>query len=75
MRGRAGAARVEGVGVRAKGLTGTGYGGHGFWDSECFVLPVLDHVLPEAAGAHLRWRHATLDRARERATTRGNPES
>src|SRR5690606_41890555 len=40
------AARVEGVGVRAKGLTGTGYGGHAFWDSESFGLPVLDQVLP-----------------------------
>lgn len=67
------AARVEGVGVRAKGLTGTGYGGHAFWDSETFVLPVLDHVLPGAAAAHLRWRHATLHRACERAAELGLP--
>ncbi|NDO89716.1 glycoside hydrolase family 65 protein [Cellulosimicrobium composti] len=67
------AARVEGVGVRAKGLTGTGYGGHAFWDSESFVLPVLDQVLPGAAAAHLRWRHATLPHARERAAELGLP--
>nr|WP_247600714.1 glycosyl hydrolase family 65 protein [Cellulomonas hominis] len=66
-------ARVEGSGVRAKGLAGTGYHGHTFWDSECFVLPVLDHVLPEAAQAHLRWRHGTLALARERAAELGLP--
>lgn len=64
---------VDRVGVRAKGLTGTGYGGHAFWDSETFVLPVLDHVLPGAAAAHLRWRHATLPQALERAAELGLP--
>ncbi len=67
------AAQVAGVGIRAKGLAGTGYQGHSFWDSECFVLPVLDHVLPEAASAHLRWRHAGLPLARERAAELGLP--
>ncbi|MFC8192863.1 glycoside hydrolase family 65 protein [Cellulomonas sp. NPDC057328] len=67
------AAAVEGTGLRAKGLTGTGYHGHTFWDAESFVLPVLDHVLPTAAAAHLRWRHATLPRAVERARTLGLP--
>ncbi len=67
------AAAVEGTGLRAKGLTGTGYHGHTFWDAESFVLPVLDHVLPAAAAAHLRWRHATLPRAVERARTLGLP--
>lgn len=66
-------ARVEAVGVRAKGLTGTGYAGHAFWDSDTFVLPVLDHVLPDAAAAHLRWRHATLPHACERAAELGLP--
>ncbi|WP_222928387.1 glycoside hydrolase family 65 protein [Cellulomonas telluris] len=64
---------VEGTGLRAKGLTGLGYHGHTFWDAEGFVLPVLDHVLPSAAAAHLRWRHATLPRAVERARTLGLP--
>ncbi|QGQ19826.1 family 65 glycosyl hydrolase [Cellulomonas sp. JZ18] len=67
------AARVEGTGLRAKGLTGLGYHGHTFWDAEGFVLPVLDHVLPHASAAHLRWRHATLPRAVERARTLGLP--
>ena len=33
----------------AKGLTGPGYDGHTFWDSERFVLPVLTYTAPEAA--------------------------
>ncbi|MGX7672620.1 glycoside hydrolase family 65 protein [Plantactinospora sp. DSM 117369] len=51
----------------AKGLTGNGYDGHTMWDAETFVLPVLTYLRPDAAAAALRWRHATLDRARERA--------
>ncbi|AVT34255.1 family 65 glycosyl hydrolase [Plantactinospora sp. BC1] len=51
----------------AKGLTGNGYDGHTMWDAETFVLPVLTYLRPEAAEAALRWRHATLDRARQRA--------
>ncbi|MCG7288105.1 family 65 glycosyl hydrolase [Cellulomonas sp. ACRRI] len=67
------AAQADGAGIRAKGLAGTGYHGHTFWDSECFVLPVLDHVLPRAAADHLRWRHATLPAARARAVELGLP--
>jgi alpha,alpha-trehalose phosphorylase len=55
--------------IAAKGLTGPGYDGHCFWDSDSFVLPVLVHTWPEAAADHLRWRHRTLDKARERART------
>jgi alpha,alpha-trehalose phosphorylase len=60
-------ARAEQRAIAAKGLTGSGYEGHTFWDSEAFVLPVLTYTLPRAAADALRWRHATLDRARERA--------
>jgi alpha,alpha-trehalose phosphorylase len=52
-------------------LTGPGYDGHTFWDSERFILPVLTYTAPEAAGDALRWRHATLDLARERAAQLG----
>ena len=64
-------ARAEGQAIPAKGLTGTGYDGHSFWDSEMFVLPVLTHALPEAARAALGWRHHTLDRAQDRARELG----
>ncbi|GMA40232.1 glycosyl hydrolase family 65 protein [Mobilicoccus caccae] len=51
----------------AKGLTGTGYSGHTFWDVEGFVLPVLTLLRPDAAARLLRWRASSLDDARERA--------
>jgi alpha,alpha-trehalose phosphorylase len=53
--------------IPGKGLTGPGYGGHTFWDAEAFVLPVLTYTAPDAAANALRWRHATLDAARDRA--------
>jgi alpha,alpha-trehalose phosphorylase len=64
-------ARGEKRPIAAKGLTGPGYDGHTFWDTESFVLPVLTYTSPRAAGDALRWRHRTLDLARERATQLG----
>ena len=64
-------ARAERRAIPAKGLTGSGYDGHAFWDTESFVLPVLTYTWPDAAGDALRWRHATLDLARARATQLG----
>jgi len=60
-------ARAERRAIAAKGLTGPGYDGHAFWDTEAFVLPVLTYTAPHAARDALRWRHATLELARERA--------
>ena len=64
-------ARGERRAIAAKGLTGPGYDGHTFWDTEMFVLPVLTYTAPSAAADALRWRHETLDLARERAATLG----
>src|SRR4051812_8139394 len=64
-------ARAEQRAIAAKGLTGPGYDGHTFWDTERFVLPVLTYTAPKAAADALRWRHATLDLARERAAQLG----
>ena len=64
-------ARAERRAIPAKGLTGTGYDGHAFWDTETFVLPVLTYALPDTAADALRWRHSTLKAACERATTLG----
>ena len=64
-------ARAEGQAIPAKGLTGPGYDGHTFWDTETFVLQPLTYTVPEAARDVLRWRHATLDLARERAKVLG----
>ncbi|MFZ0089459.1 MAG: glycosyl hydrolase family 65 protein [Solirubrobacteraceae bacterium] len=64
-------ARGEQRAVAAKGLTGPGYDGHTFWDTESFVLPVLTYTAPQACADALRWRHSTLDLARDRAHTLG----
>ncbi|HET8581987.1 MAG TPA: glycosyl hydrolase family 65 protein [Jatrophihabitans sp.] len=63
------AARAEQRAIPAKGLTGPGYDGHAFWDTESFVLPLLSATAPHAARDALQWRHSTLDLARERART------
>ncbi|WP_433727307.1 glycoside hydrolase family 65 protein [Actinoplanes sp. CA-051413] len=64
-------ARAERRAIPAKGLTGPGYDGHTFWDTEGFVLPVLTYTQPQAAADALRWRHSTLWLARERAQALG----
>ena len=64
-------ARGEGRGIPGKGLTGPGYDGHIFWDTEAYVLPVLTYTAPDAARDALRWRWTTLDKARSRAAELG----
>jgi alpha,alpha-trehalose phosphorylase len=64
-------ARAENRPIAAKGLTGPGYDGHTFWDTETFVLPVLNFTQPGAAADALRWRHSVLPLARERAADLG----
>jgi alpha,alpha-trehalose phosphorylase len=65
------AARTERRAIAGKGLTGTGYDGHAFWDTEGFVLPALTYTLPQAAADALRWRASTLPLARDRAAQLG----
>jgi alpha,alpha-trehalose phosphorylase len=65
------AARAELRAIPAKGLTGSGYDGHTFWDMDAYTLPVLTYVLPEAARDALLWRHATLEMAEARAQELG----
>ena len=67
------AARGERRLIPAKGLTGPGYDGHTFWDTEAFVLPlvVLNSSRPQPVADALRWRHQTLDLARARAQSLG----
>jgi alpha,alpha-trehalose phosphorylase len=60
-------ARSERRAIAAKGLTGTGYDGHSFWDTETFILPVLTYTVPTAAADALTWRHSTLPAALTRA--------
>ena len=60
-------ARAEGVGVPAKGLTGPGYEGHYFWDTEIYLLPFLTYTQPRVAQNLLRLRYSQMDQARKRA--------
>jgi alpha,alpha-trehalose phosphorylase len=64
-------ARAEQRAIPAKGLTGPGYDGHTFWDTEAFVLPMLTYTVPDAARDALRWRRDTLELARGRAAELG----
>jgi alpha,alpha-trehalose phosphorylase len=61
------AARAEGTGIPAKGVTGSGYDGHYFWDTEIYVLPFLTYTSPHYARNALRFRYTMLDAARRRA--------
>jgi len=58
-------------GIAAKGLTGEGYEGHVFWDSETFVLPVLAFTAPQLMKPSLVFRYRTLERARMHAREMG----
>ena len=65
-------ARSEGHGVPAKGVTGRGYEGHYFWDTEIYVVPFLIHTDPVRAKQVLSVRCRMLDAARERAREVGH---
>ncbi|GAB3624463.1 glycosyl hydrolase family 65 protein [Mariniluteicoccus endophyticus] len=60
-------ARAEAYGIAAKGVSGSGYSGHYFWDTEVYVLPFLTYTNPQAARCALRFRYTMLDAARKRA--------
>ncbi|GIP59608.1 beta-phosphoglucomutase [Paenibacillus woosongensis] len=53
--------------IGAKGLTGEGYEGHYFWDTEMYILPFFTYTQPEIGRSLLEFRYNTLDKARERA--------
>jgi alpha,alpha-trehalose phosphorylase len=59
--------RSGGRGIPAKGMTGTGYEGHYFWDTEAYVLPFLIHTTPQVARSLLMHRVRMLPSARRRA--------
>jgi alpha,alpha-trehalose phosphorylase len=63
--------RGESRPIAAKGLTGPGYDGHAFWDTEAFVLPVLTYTVPDAAASVLRWRRDLMPAALDRAAQLG----
>ncbi|ACL42220.1 Kojibiose phosphorylase (plasmid) [Pseudarthrobacter chlorophenolicus A6] len=60
-------ARADVAGIPAKGVSGSGYEGHYFWDQEVYLLPYLTYTNPEAARQVLEFRHNMLPDARSRA--------
>lgn len=57
--------------VAAKGLTGFGYRGHVFHDTEVFMLPFYTFVMPKVARNLLLYRYHLLDAARRKAASNG----
>lgn len=60
-------ARAEGNGIPAKGVSGSGYGGHYFWDTEIYVVPFFTYTTPMVARNLLRFRATMLPAAERRA--------
>ena len=59
------------VGIGAKGMTGEGYKGHSFWDTEIFILPYFILTWPDAAKSLLTYRYKGLYGARIKAKENG----
>ncbi len=58
--------------IAAKGLSGEGYEGHYFWDTEIYMLPFFIVCHPALAKQLLRYRYTILDHARKRAKELGH---
>lgn len=58
--------------IAAKGLTGEGYEGHYFWDSDIYIMPFFLYTKPEIAKALVMYRYNLLDAARSRAKELGH---
>lgn len=59
------------VSVAAKGLTGEGYRGMVFWDTDIHMLPFFLYTQPKTARNILSFRCNTLDQAKEKARALG----
>lgn len=57
--------------IGAKGLSGEGYKGHTFWDTELFILPFWIYENPKVARSLLEYRYNTLPGARKKALDNG----
>jgi len=61
----------ERIGIAAKGLSGEGYKGHAFWDTEIFLLPVQIFTSPGTAKKLLLYRYGAREGARRKAMNNG----
>lgn len=60
--------------IPAKGLSGTGYEGHYFWDTEMYMSPFFAYTNPEIARELIIYRYGILDEAKKRARQLGVSE-
>lgn len=60
--------------IAAKGLSGEGYEGHYFWDTEIYILPIFTMTNPKMAKKLLKYRHSILDDAKARAKEMGHKQ-
>lgn len=60
--------------IPAKGLTGEGYEGHTFWDSEIYMLPFFMQIDQKLARNMLEYRFYQMENARKEAQKLGVPE-
>lgn len=58
--------------IPAKGLSGEGYEGHYFWDTEVYMLPFFLYTRPSLARNLLEYRYTTLSEARNHARELGH---
>ncbi|MDR0638450.1 MAG: family 65 glycosyl hydrolase [Spirochaetaceae bacterium] len=58
--------------IAAKGLSGEGYEGHYFWDTEMYIEPFFTLTVPELSRNCIAFRYATLDEARKNARLLGH---
>lgn len=59
------------VSIGAKTLSGLGYKGHVFWDTELFMLPPFTLTMPKIARNMLMYRYKRLAGARQKAREEG----
>jgi kojibiose phosphorylase len=59
------------VNIGAKTLSGFGYRGHAFWDTEIFMLPLFTYTAPHIAKNLLNYRYRNLPGARRKAQGNG----
>lgn len=57
--------------IAAKGMSGTGYEGHYFWDTEMYMAPFFAFTNPKIARSLIEYRHRLLDISKQRARTLG----
>lgn len=65
-------AKDEYASIAAKGMSGEGYEGHYFWDTETFIMPFFTLTNPSLSKMLLKYRYTTLDKARENARLLGH---